>query len=61
MDVTLNLAGNVFKIKRVLYTVMMVACFIAVTVFDVSAMAVILTCLVIGIADAAFAWKREAA
>lgn len=61
MDVTLNLAGNVLKIKRVLYTVMMVACFIAVTVFDVSAMAVILTCLVIGIADAAFAWKKEAA
>lgn len=59
IDVTLNLAGNVLKVKRVLYTAMMVLCLIAVTVFDISAMAVILTCLLIGIIDAAVVSKKE--
>lgn len=59
IDVTLNLAGNVLKVKRVLYTAMMVLCLIAVTVFDISAMTVILTCLLIGIIDAAVVSKKE--
>lgn len=59
MDVTLKLAGNVLKIKRAMYTIMMVLCFVAVTMFDVSAMAVILTCLVIGIIDAVLTYKKE--
>ncbi len=59
MDVTLNLTGNVLKMKRALYTTMMVVCFVAVTVFDVSAMMVILTCLMIGIVDAVLTSKKE--
>lgn len=61
VDVTLNLAGNVLKIKRTLYTTMMIVCFIAVAVFKVSAMFVILTCLLIGIMDAVPCRKKEAA
>ena len=57
-DVTLNLAGNVLKIKRTMYTAMMIICFIAVAVFHVSAMVVILTCLVIGIMDATLTYKK---
>ncbi|EJW91065.1 chromate transporter, partial [gut metagenome] len=55
IDVTLNLAGNVLKQKRMLYTGMMVVCLIAVAGFDISAMVVILTCLLIGIIDAGLA------
>lgn len=61
LDVTLNLAGNVLKTKRVMYISMMVLCFAAVTVFHISAMAVILTCLLIGIADAMAAHRKVAA
>ena len=59
MDVTLNLTGNVLKTKRALYIIMMAVCFVAVTVFDVSAMIVILTCLAIGILDAVLSQKKE--
>ncbi len=59
LNVTLNLAGNVLKLKRAMYTGMMVVCFAAVTVFDVSAMLVILTCLVIGIVDATLAYQKK--
>ncbi len=58
LDVTLNLAGNILKIKRTMYTVMMVVCFAAVALFHVSAMIVILTCLVIGILDAVITYKN---
>lgn len=60
IDVTLNLAGNVIKTKRIMYIAMMVVCFVAVTVFNVSAMVVILTCLLIGIVDAGISCKKEA-
>lgn len=60
IDVTLNLTGNVLKTRRALYIGMMVVCFIAVTVFDISAMIVILTCLLVGMIDAAVAYKKEA-
>lgn len=59
IDVTLNLAGNVLKVKRAMYTAMMIICFIAVAVFKVSAVFVILTCLVIGIIDALCSFKKE--
>lgn len=61
LDVTLNLAGNVVKTKRIMYIAMMIVCFIAVAVFHVSAMVVILTCLLIGITDAALACRKVAA
>lgn len=50
-DVVINLAGNVFKTKRVLYIAMMIIAFIAAYLLDVSAMIVILVCLGIGLAD----------
>lgn len=60
-DVVVNLAKNVCKTKRVLYIGSMVAAFIAVVVFDVSAMMVILVCLGIGIVDAVIPmiWKKQ--
>ncbi len=60
IDVTLNLAGKVLKLKRFMYTAMMVVCFVLVAVFKVSAMAIILTCLAIGILDAVITCKKEA-
>ena len=51
-DVVLNLAKNVCKTKRILYIGLMCLSFIAVWFFDISAMIIILTCLVIGIIDA---------
>lgn len=60
-DVVVNLAKNVCKTKRVLYIGSMIAAFIAVVVFDVSAMMVILVCLGIGIVDAVIPmiWKKQ--
>ncbi|MBO8434650.1 MAG: chromate transporter [Tyzzerella sp.] len=52
LDVVINLAKNVFKTKRALYILLMVLSFIATVIFDVSAMLVILVCLVVGIIDA---------
>lgn len=61
VDVTLNLAENILKLKRPLYIVMMAICFVAVAVFHVSAMAVILTCLLMGVLDAVLACRKERA
>ncbi len=59
-DVVINLAGNVFRTKRLLYIVMMAAAFVATYLLDVSAMLVILTCLGIGIGDLAVTlWKKK--
>ena len=60
LDVTLNLAVNVLKVNRTMYTAMMIICFVAVAAFHVSAMVIILTCLMIGIVDAGLACKKEA-
>ena len=51
-DVVLDLAKNVCKTRRILYIAMMCVAFVSVCFFDVSAMAVILICLGIGILDA---------
>lgn len=58
-DVVINLAGNVWKTKRVLYIVMMAVAFIATCFLDVSAMLVILTCLGIGLIDLAVTYGRK--
>ncbi len=50
-DVVINLAGNVWKTKRVFYIGLMIAAFIAKIVFGVSAMAVIFCCLAAGFLD----------
>lgn len=59
IDVTLNLAGNVLKMKNTFYVVLMVVCFIAVVVFKISAMLVILSCLLIGIAMETVYYVKE--
>lgn len=50
-DVVWNLAKNVCKTKRALYIALMAVSFVAAALLDISAMLVILTCLVIGIMD----------
>ena len=58
-DVVLNLAGNVIKTKRLLYIAMMIMAFIATCFLDVSAMAIILTCLGIGLIDLAVTLNKK--
>ena len=60
-DVVINLAGNVLKTRRPLYIAMMVTAFFATCVLGVSAMAVILTCLAIGLADLAWTLHKAKA
>lgn len=59
LDVVINLAKNVCKTRRLLYITEMIIAFIAVVFFNVSAMAVILVCLAIGIIDLAIALLNE--
>ena len=59
-DVVINLAKNVLNTKRVLYIIMMCTAFVATYLLDISAMLVILTCLVIGLGDLAIVtWKNK--
>ena len=58
-DVTINLAKNVCKTRRVLYIAMMIISFISTYFLGVSAIFVILTCLVIGLIDLAVSLKRN--
>lgn len=58
-DVVIRLAGNVWNTKRILYIVMMVAAFVLTCFLDVSAMLVIITCLIIGLVDLAVTLRRE--
>lgn len=51
IDVTINLAKNVLKTKRPLYIIMMCLAFVAAVILKVSAMYIILTCLLVGIID----------
>ena len=48
-DVVINLAKNVIKMGKVLYTVLMVLTFIMTYVMNVSAMAIIFLCIAIGV------------
>ena len=58
-DVVINLAGNVWNTKRVLYISMMIIAFIATCFFDVSAMLIIFTCLGIGLIDLLLTLKKD--
>ena len=58
-DVTIDLAKNVCKTKRILYICMMIISFISVAIFGVSAVIIILTCLIIGIIDLTISLKKE--
>ena len=61
IDVIWNLANNILKTKQSFYIAMMAVCFVAVTIFHVSAMLIILTCLLIGIVTAVLACRKEQA
>ncbi len=50
-DVVINLTQNVVKTKKILYIGLMVVCFIATYIFNISAMVAILACLSVGIID----------
>ena len=58
-DVTFDLAKNVYKTKRILYICMMIVSFISVAIFGISAVIIILACLLIGIIDLTFSLKKE--
>jgi chromate transporter len=58
-DVVINLAGNVFKTRRILYITMMLAAFTAACFLGVSAMLIIPVCLGIGLIDLFLTWKRK--
>ena len=58
-DVVINLAGNVIKTKRILYIAMMVISFVATYFLDVSAMVVIIVCLLIGLIDLAVTMGKK--
>lgn len=58
-DVVINLAGNVWNTKRVLYMAMMIIAFIATCFFEVSAMLIIFTCLGIGLVDLLLTLKND--
>ncbi len=58
-DVVINLAGNVLKTKRILYITMMVIAFVATYFLDVSAMVVIIVCLLIGLIDLAVTMGKK--
>lgn len=58
-DVTINLAKNVCKTRRVLYIAMMIISFISTYFLGVSAIFIILTCLAIGLIDLAVSLKRN--
>lgn len=49
IDVTINLAKNVLNTKSILYITLMIVSLICTCFFKVSAMYIILTCLIIGI------------
>lgn len=59
LDVTLNLAENVLKCRNLFYITLMILCFLAVVILKVSAIFIILCCLVIGILTAVISYKKE--
>lgn len=58
-DVVLNLAKNITKTKNILYIAMMVIAFIMTYLFDVSAMTIILLCVVIGVCNLLYDMRKE--
>lgn len=61
VDVTINLANNVIKLNNAFYILLMIICFVAVVIFKVSAMLIILLCLLIGIATETISYLKERA
>lgn len=59
IDVTWNLAKNVWNAKSVFYIILMAVSFVSTYFFGVSAMIIILICLAIGIIDAVITVRRR--
>lgn len=58
-DVVLNLAKNVCKTRRILYIGLMCAAFFCAVVLNISAMLIILACLMVGLIDLSVSLFRE--
>ena len=59
IDVVINLATNIVKSKNVLYIILMVVAFIANYFLGISAMMIIITCLIIGICTVLLDLRKE--
>ena len=58
-DVVLNLAKNVVKTKNLLYILMMIIAFAMTYIFNISAMTIILLCVVIGICNLIYDMRKD--
>lgn len=58
-DVVLNLAKNIVKTKNMLYISMMLIAFIMTYIFDISAMTIILLCIVIGVCNLLYDMRKD--
>ena len=58
-DVVLNLAKNVIKTKNLLYISMMIIAFAMTYIFNISAMTIILLCIVIGICNLIYDMRKD--
>ena len=61
LDVVFDLGGKVLKTRSWVYIVLMVAAFVANTVFDVNVVVVILAAAVFGVVLALVQWKKGGA
>lgn len=59
LDVVVNLAKNVIKLKNILYIIVMIVAFIGTYFFNVGAMYIILSCLVIGLVTVLIDYRKE--
>lgn len=59
LDVVVNLAKNVIKLKNVLYIIVMVVAFIGTYFFNIGAMYIIFSCLVIGLVTVLLDYRKE--
>lgn len=59
LDVVVNLAKNVIKLKNILYIIVMIVAFIGTYFFNVGAMYIIFSCLVIGLVTVLLDYRKE--
>lgn len=59
LDVVVNLAKNVIKLKNILYIIVMLVAFIGTYFFNVGAMYIIFSCLVIGLVTVLIDYRKE--
>lgn len=59
LDVVVNLGKNVIKAKNILYSIVMIVAFIGTYFFNIGAMYIIFSCLVIGLVTVLFDYRKE--